>query len=133
MIGKEIRKLAPQKHVLLVEDNLVNHAVMLKLLQKLGFERVDGAWNGAEAVRLIKQKPLSFDVILMDISMPVMDGLEATQHIREMGVEMPIIAVTGNALQGDAETYMAKGMNDCIGKPVHRDQLLSVLWKWLGT
>ncbi|OJJ51977.1 hypothetical protein ASPSYDRAFT_63069 [Aspergillus sydowii CBS 593.65] len=133
VIGKEIGKLAPQKHVLLVEDNLVNHNVMLKLLQKLGFERVDGAWNGAEAVRMIKQKPLSFDVILMDISMPVMDGLSATRHIREMGLEMPIIAVTGNALQGDAETYIAKGMNDCIGKPVHRDQLLSVLWKWLGT
>lgn len=132
-IGKEVRKLASQKHVLLVEDNLVNHTVMLKLLHSLGFERVDGAWNGAEAVRLIKQKPLSFDLILMDVSMPAMDGLAATQHIREMGVEMPIIAVTGNALQGDAETYMAKGMNDCIGKPVHRDQLLSVLWKWLGT
>ncbi|KAL4876975.1 Two-component system protein A [Aspergillus karnatakaensis] len=125
------RNLAPHKHVLLVEDNMVNHTVMLKLLHILGFQRVDGAWNGAEAVRMIKQKPLSYDVVLMDVSMPVMDGLTATAHIREMGITMPIIAITGNALQGDAETYIAKGMNDCICKPVHRDQLLSVLWKWM--
>lgn len=131
-MATEIRTLAPRKHVLLVEDNIVNHTVMLKLLRSIGFERVDGAWNGAEAVRLVKQKPLSYDAVLMDVSMPVMDGLTATAEIREMGLQIPIIAITGNALKGDAETYMAKGMNDCIDKPVHRDQLLKVLWKWIG-
>ncbi|BCS17248.1 sensor histidine kinase/response regulator Fos-1/TcsA [Aspergillus puulaauensis] len=131
-IATEIRTLAPCKHVLLVEDNIVNHTVMLKLLRSIGFERVDGAWNGAEAVRLVKQKPLSYDAVLMDVSMPVMNGLTATAQIREMGLQIPIIAITGNALKGDAETYMAKGMNDCIDKPVHRDQLLKVLWKWIG-
>ena len=73
-----------------------------------------------------------YDVVLMDVSMPVMDGLQATTHIRDMGLQMPIIAITGNALKGDADTYIAGGMNDCIGKPVHRDQLLAVLWKWIG-
>ncbi|KAL3464488.1 hypothetical protein BJX64DRAFT_91793 [Aspergillus heterothallicus] len=132
-LSVEMRSAAPHKHVLLVEDNMVNHTVMLKLLHSIGFTRVDGAWNGAEALSMIRNKPLSFDVVLMDVSMPVMDGLVATGHIREMGLQMPIIAITGNALQGDAESYIAKGMSDCIGKPVHRDQLLRVLWKWIGT
>ncbi|KAL4755923.1 uncharacterized protein BDW70DRAFT_145681 [Aspergillus foveolatus] len=130
-IKDELRTLAPQKHILLVEDNLINHTVMLKLLRRLGFERIDGAWNGSEAVRLIKQKPLSYDVVFMDISMPVMDGLTATTHIRKMGLQMPIIAVTGNVLKGDRDKYLATGMSDCIAKPVHRDHLLNVLWKWI--
>ncbi|KAL5046712.1 Two-component system protein A [Aspergillus fruticulosus] len=132
-VATEMRTVAPRKHVLLVEDNIVNHTIMLKLLHTLGFQRVDGAWNGAEAVRMVKQKPLSYDVVLMDVSMPVLDGIAATGQIRDMGLVMPIIAITGNALKGDAETYIAQGMNDCIGKPVHRDQLLRVLWKWIGT
>ncbi|KAL4808022.1 Two-component system protein A [Aspergillus unguis] len=131
-IAPAMRAIAPRKHVLLVEDNIVNHTVMLKLLHSLGFDRVDGAWNGAEAVRMIKQKPLSYDVVLMDVSMPVMDGLAATVRLREMGLNMPVIAITGNALRGDAETYIANGMNDYIGKPVRRDHLLGVLWKWIG-
>ncbi|KAL2795275.1 hypothetical protein BJX66DRAFT_171341 [Aspergillus keveii] len=131
-LSVEMRSVAPHKHVLLVEDNMVNHTMMLKLLHSIGFARVDGAWNGAEALSMIKQKPLSYDIVLMDVSMPVMDGLVATGHIRDMGLQMPIIAITGNALKGDAESYVAKGMSDCIGKPVHRDQLLSVLWKWIG-
>ncbi|KAL2831333.1 hypothetical protein BJY01DRAFT_108399 [Aspergillus pseudoustus] len=132
-LSMEMRAIAPHKHVLLVEDNMVNHTVMLKLLHSIGFTRIDGAWNGAEALSMIKKKPLSYELVLMDVSMPVMDGLAATGHIRDMGLQMPIIAITGNALQGDAESYIAKGMSDCIGKPVHRDQLLSVLWKWIGT
>lgn len=127
-----VREIAPRKHILLVEDNLVNHMVMLKLLQSLGFERIDVAWDGAEAVRQVKQTPLSYNVVLMDISMPVLNGLEATSQIRGMGIDVPIIALTANALKGDMETYLAKGMNDYIGKPIHRDQLLQVLWKWMG-
>ncbi|KAB8075150.1 hypothetical protein BDV29DRAFT_112265 [Aspergillus leporis] len=133
MLIKKLREVAPRMHILLVEDNLVNHMVMLKLLQSFGFERVDAAWDGAEAVRMVKQTPLSYNIVLMDISMPVMNGLEATSQIRKMGIDVPIIALTGNALKGDAETYLAQGMNDYLGKPVHRNQLLRVLWKWLGT
>ncbi|CBF82150.1 hypothetical protein AN5296.2 [Aspergillus nidulans FGSC A4] len=132
-VASEMRSIAPRKHVLLVEDNIVNHTVMLKLLHTIGFQRIDGAWNGAEAVRMVRQKPLSYDIILMDVSMPVLDGLAATEQIRDMGLTMPIIAITGNAMKGDAETYIAQGMDDCICKPVHRDQLLRVLWKWFGT
>ncbi|KAL4767167.1 CheY-like superfamily [Aspergillus nidulans var. acristatus] len=105
---------------------------MLKLQRILGLERIDVAWNGSEAVRLIKQKLLSYDVVFMDISMPVMDGLTATTHIREIGLQMLIIAVTGNMLEGDRDKYLATGMSDCIAKPVHRDHLLNVLWKWIG-
>ena len=105
----------------------------MKLLSTLGFERVDAAWDGAEAVRMVKQKPLAYNVILMDINMPVMDGMQATENIRQMKVDVPIIALTGNALKGDAETYLAKGMNDYIAKPLHRQQLVDLLWKWCGS
>ncbi|OGE53704.1 hypothetical protein PENARI_c007G11491 [Penicillium arizonense] len=127
-----LQEVAPHNHILLVEDNKVNQTIMLKLLGSLGFERVDAAWDGAEAVRLVKQKPLSYNVILMDINMPVMDGLTATELIRQMKVDVPIIALTGNALKGDAETYLARGMTDYIAKPLHRQQLVDLLWKWCG-
>jgi osomolarity two-component system sensor histidine kinase TcsA len=128
-----LQEVATQKQILLVEDNKVNQTIMLKLLATLGFQRVDAAWDGAEAVRLVKQKPLAYHVILMDINMPVMDGLTATEQIRQLGVDVPIIALTGNALKGDAETYLAKGMNDYIAKPLHRQQLVDTLWKWCGS
>ncbi|KAJ5980777.1 hypothetical protein N7481_008075 [Penicillium waksmanii] len=129
----KVRAIAPRKHILLAEDNLVNHMVMLKLLQNFGFERVDTAWDGAEAVRLVKRTPLSYNLVLMDISMPVLDGLEATSQIRDLGIDVPVLALTANALKGDRETYLAKGLNDYLGKPIHSDQLLQVLWKWMGT
>lgn len=128
-----LQKIAPHKHILLVEDNKVNQLIMLKLLSSLGFQRVDAAWDGAEAVRMVKQKPLTYNVILMDISMPVMDGITATEHIRRMKLDVPILALTGNALKGDAETYLAKGMDDYIAKPLHRQQLVDLLWKWCGS
>ncbi|KAJ9220589.1 hypothetical protein DTO169C6_7102 [Paecilomyces variotii] len=126
-----IRDVAPRKQLLLVEDNTVNQTIMLKLLKTLGFERVDAAWDGAEAVSLVRQKPLSYHAILMDINMPVMDGMQATQEIRKMKSDIPIIAMTGNALKGDEETYLAKGMNDYIAKPVNRQHLIRILLRWL--
>ncbi|OQE34706.1 hypothetical protein PENCOP_c016G01013 [Penicillium coprophilum] len=128
-----LQKVAPHKHILLVEDNKVNQLIMLKLLSSLGFNRVDAAWDGAEAVRMVKQKPLAYNVILMDINMPVMDGLTATAHIRRMKLDVPILALTGNALKGDADMYLAKGMDDYIAKPLHRQQLVDLLWKWCGS
>jgi osomolarity two-component system sensor histidine kinase TcsA len=128
-----LREVAPHKHILLVEDNNVNQTIMMKLLSSLGFQRVDAAWDGAEAVRMVKQKPLAYNVILMDINMPVMDGLTATEHIRRINIDVPILALTGNALKGDAETYLAKGMSDYIAKPLHRQQLVDLLWKWCGS
>jgi Signal transduction histidine kinase len=128
-----LQKIAPHKHILLVEDNKVNQLIMLKLLSSLGFQHVDVAWDGAEAVRMVKQKPLAYNFILMDISMPVMDGITATEHIRRMKLDVPILALTGNALKGDAEKYLAKGMDDYIAKPLHRQQLVDLLWKWCGS
>ncbi|KAJ5133086.1 hypothetical protein N7448_001885 [Penicillium atrosanguineum] len=128
-----LQKVAMHKPILLVEDNKVNQTIMLKLLGTLGFDRVDAAWDGAEAVRMVKQKPFAYNVILMDINMPVMDGLTATEKIRQLNIDVPIIALTGNALKGDAETYLAKGMNDYVAKPIHRQQLVDVLWKWCGS
>lgn len=130
---EEIRKVAPQKHILLVEDNMVNQMVMRKLLHSVGFERVDTAWDGAQAVRLIQQRPLSYNAVLMDVNMPVLNGLDATARIRDLQIDVPIIALTGNALKGDAETYLEKGMNDYLAKPIHRQQLLRMLWKWIGS
>lgn len=128
---EDIRQVAPQKHILVVEDNMVNQTVMRKLLQSVGFERVDTAWDGAQAVRMVQQRPLSYNVVLMDINMPVLSGLEATTQIRDMRVDVPIIALTGNALKGDAEMYLATGMDDYLAKPIHRQQLLRMLWKWI--
>lgn len=128
----EIARIAPTKQLLLVEDNMMNQTIMLKLLSIIGFEKVDTAWDGAEAVRKVKQKPLSYNAILMDINMPVMNGVEATVAIRKINSDVPIIAMTGNALKGDAENYLAKGMSDYVAKPVHRLQLIKVLLKWMG-
>ncbi|KAJ5171687.1 hypothetical protein N7492_004280 [Penicillium capsulatum] len=128
-----LRKAAPHKQILLVEDNKINQTIMLKLLATLGFDRVDAAWDGAEAVRMVKQKPLAYHAILMDINMPIMDGLAATEHIRQLNIDVPIIALTGNALKSDAETYLAEGMDDYIAKPLHRQQLIDLLWKWCGS
>lgn len=128
-----IRQVASRKQLLLAEDNILNQNVMLKLLQTMGFEKVDTAWDGAEAVQMVKRKPLAYNAILMDINMPVLNGVEATEAIREISQDVPIIAMTGNALRGDCESYLAKGMNDYLAKPVHRQHLIRVLIKWIGT
>lgn len=131
-LNAQIQELAPRKQLLLVEDNMMNQTIMLKMLNMIGFEKVDTACNGAEAVRKVKQKPLSYNAILMDINMPVMDGVDATIAIRGMSRDVPIVAMTGNALKGDSDLYLASGMNDYIAKPVHRQHLVSVLLKWIG-
>ncbi|UZE97925.1 hybrid sensor histidine kinase/response regulator [Alkalimarinus alittae] len=116
--------------VLLVEDNQVNQMVAKAILTKLGYQ-VMIALNGKEAVDLVKAH--SFDAILMDCHMPVMDGYEATQYIRtELRKErLPIIAVTANVMHGDREKCYSAGMNDYITKPYDRHDLLSVLKKWI--
>ena len=126
-----IREMAPGKHLLLAEDNFINQKVMLMMLKGLGFEKVDMAVNGAEAVQLTKQNSLVYDLILMDVNMPVLDGIGATREIRKLGLDIPIIAMTANALKGDVDQYLAKGMNDYVSKPVDRSVLLKVLLRWL--
>ncbi|KIW61031.1 hypothetical protein PV05_01197 [Exophiala xenobiotica] len=126
-----LKELAQHKHLLLVEDNAINQTIMVRQLHAFGFEKVDVAGDGAEAVHLIKSKPLTYSLVLMDISMPVMDGVTATKQIRALGHNVPIIAMTANALKGDEETYLAEGMNDYVAKPVEKRVLTQALLRWL--
>jgi CheY-like chemotaxis protein len=120
--------------VLVVEDNVVNQKVAVRLLEKLGL-RVDVAANGLEAVKLLGE--LAYDVVFMDCQMPEMDGFEATSVIRQReatsGHHVPIIAMTANALQGDAEHCLAAGMDDYLSKPVSFEALAAAARKWAVT
>ena len=125
-----IIKAIATKRILLVEDNPVNQLVMVKTLTKLGFMNIDVAENGQEGVDTFRNA--NYDLILMDVSMPVKDGCEATKEIRALGSKVPIIAMTANALKGDAEKFIGVGMSDYIPKPVDRRVLVDVLAKWLN-
>ncbi|MBF0381367.1 MAG: response regulator [Magnetococcales bacterium] len=123
-------KSLPGVKVLLVEDNEINQQVAQELLEQAHI-RVVTANNGQEAVELATTD--SFDCILMDIQMPIMDGFKATQKIRE-GIDskdLPIIAMTANTMSGDREKCLDSGMNDHIGKPVVPHELYTTLAKWV--
>ena len=115
--------------ILLAEDNLFNQKLALTVLDRLGYH-ADLTTNGMEAVNAVKGK--DYDLILMDIQMPEMDGIEATRIIRSMkGEDCPyIIAMTANAMEGDKERYMAQGMDDYISKPIDFQHLKLTLHKY---
>jgi CheY-like chemotaxis protein len=113
--------------ILLAEDNVVNQKLALRLLQQMGY-RADLASNGLEAVECVARQ--AYDVVLMDVQMPEMDGLEASRQIttRWTKNERPhIVAMTANAMQGDREACLAAGMDDYITKPIRVDQLVEAL------
>lgn len=119
--------------ILVVEDNITNQQVALGILKKLGLSG-DAVANGEEAVTALETIP--YDLALMDMQMPVMDGIAATRRIRApessvLNREIPIIAMTANALQGDRERCLEAGMNDYLAKPVSPDALAAMLSKWL--
>ena len=116
--------------LLIVEDNPVNMMVVQSVLGKLGYEHVDTAQDGLSAVEKAAQD--KYDLILMDCQMPKMDGYEATQRLRELGVKTPIVAMTAHALSGDREKCLAAGMDDYLTKPVVVDRLVACLDQWLG-
>jgi len=119
------------KRVLLVEDNIINQKIAEKMLDRIGLQ-IDIAKNGEEAVNLITdEEERDFHLIFMDVQMPIMNGLDATRKLRELNIEIPIIAMTANALKGDREVCIEAGMNDYIGKPVKMDDLETILEKWL--
>ncbi|KAF2868322.1 two-component system protein A [Massariosphaeria phaeospora] len=128
---EDIKLAATNTRILLAEDNLINQKVMLKMLAGLGFANIDRAIDGREAVTLATKHPPPYDAILMDINMPMLDGVAATREIRSLGVHTPIIAMTANALKGQAESYIAKGMTAYVAKPVDRKLLIKVLLKCL--
>ncbi len=109
--------------ILVVEDNLVNQKVICSLLACVG-HTVDIVVDGQEAVDAVNSHV--YDLVLMDIHMPKMDGITATKLIREQGgngATIPIIAVTAKAMVGDRETYLAAGMNDFVSKPINTAEL----------
>jgi two-component system sensor histidine kinase/response regulator len=116
-------------HLLVVEDNAVNMMVIQGVLTKLGYNRLDQARDGLEAVE--KATNGQFDLILMDCQMPKMDGYDATRKLRALGVKTPIIAMTAHALSGDREKCLEAGMDDYLTKPIAIDKLVSSLDRWL--
>ncbi|UCD82767.1 MAG: response regulator, partial [Desulfobacterales bacterium] len=117
--------------ILLAEDNEINQQVALEILSGAGIQ-VALANNGQEAVEAVRQQ--EFDVVLMDIQMPVMDGYDATREIRNLKSEIrnvPIIAMTAHAMAGDREKSLAAGMNDHVAKPIDPQELFTTLEKWI--
>ncbi len=114
--------------VLIADDDDVNLKLTIKLLNKAGYE-TDTAHNGQEAIEKLQQQ--TFDVVLMDMQMPVMDGLEATRKIRELEIDIPIIALTANAFESDRKNCINAGMNDYLSKPLQRDKVINCINKWI--
>ena len=128
-------RIRTDARILVAEDNATNREVVLVQLQKLGY-RANAVSNGAEAVEALQHggtlRQGGYDLVLMDCEMPVMDGFEATRRIREsIQPGIPIIAVTADAMSGDRDRCLSKGMNDYISKPVDLGQLADVLARWL--
>ncbi len=128
---RALRREHRGKRLLLAEDNPINREVTLELLRDVGLH-VDIATNGREAVE--KAKHHEYDLVLMDMQMPEMDGLEATRIIRMLPewTDTPIIAMTANAFGEDRSACLAAGMNDHLGKPAAPADLFAVLLNWLG-
>ena len=118
--------------ILVAEDNHVNQKVVIALLAKLGHS-VDVAANGLEAVEAVRNRP--YDLLLMDIHMPEMDGITATRKIRELagdGGRIPIVALSANAMQDDREKYLSVGMNDYVSKPIETAELYGAITRQCG-
>jgi signal transduction histidine kinase/CheY-like chemotaxis protein/HPt (histidine-containing phosphotransfer) domain-containing protein len=118
------------KRVLLAEDILINQIIAIEMLKSAGYA-VDVADNGIEAVDAVQHQP--YDIVLMDVHMPSMDGLDATRKIRELPAprgRVPIIALTADAVAGVREQYLAAGMDDFLSKPFNRTELLAMIDRW---
>jgi signal transduction histidine kinase/CheY-like chemotaxis protein/HPt (histidine-containing phosphotransfer) domain-containing protein len=119
--------------ILVAEDNAINRLLAVTLLEGAGYEVVVAA-DGAEAIETTRQ--IKVDIVLMDVQMPNVDGVQATQAIRRLGEahrKLPIIAMTANAMAGDREFYLGAGMNDYIAKPLVPSKFLEVVARWIAT
>jgi len=121
--------------ILIAEDVEINREIILSILEPLLIE-TEIAVNGAQAVQMFTATPEAYNMILMDLQMPEMGGIDATRHIRELGTEkaksIPIIAMTANVFQNDVDMCLANGMNDHIGKPFEIGIVMDKLMKWLN-
>ena len=117
--------------ILIVDDDMRNSFALSKLLTDKGMV-VEIAGNGEKALEFLAQEP-DIDLVLMDVMMPVMDGLEATRQIRAQKKfkKLPILALTAKEMKGDREQCLAAGANDYLSKPIDTDRLLSMLRVWL--
>jgi CheY-like chemotaxis protein len=119
----------PKLHVLLVDDEAMTQFYVKRLLEKQGVE-VSVAENGEQALVMLTEA--NFDCVLMDVQMPAMDGVEATNKIRSSNIghkDIPIIAMTAYAMSGDREKFLDAGMDDYISKPVDKDELFDSIRK----
>ena len=117
-------------HILVAEDNAVNQLLTVRSLEKEG-HRVDVVDDGIQAVEAVRNT--AYDLVLMDVNMPEVDGMEATAKIREFEdtrADIPIIALTANAIEGDRERFLAAGMNDYLPKPIDRRKLIELVAVW---
>ena len=124
----------PGRRILLAEDVDINREIVLALLEPTLLE-IDCAVNGLEAVEMFSAAPEAYDMIFMDVQMPEMDGLTATQNIRALGfhraLDIPIVAMTANVFREDVEMCLAAGMNDHIGKPIDFDEMIGMLQRYV--
>jgi CheY-like chemotaxis protein len=116
------------KTILIAEDNESNYILMTYILKR-DFQ-IQRAKNGMEAVDMVKEG--KFDLVLMDIKMPVMDGLQATTKIKELRPELPVIALTANAFDSDRQLAMKAGCDDFLAKPVNSEKCLKTIAKYIG-
>ena len=123
-----------ERRVLVVEDDKSNQVVFSTLLKNMGLD-FDLAVTGRQAVEAVRQR--TYAIILMDIRMPDLDGLEATKTIRSLGSvngrQIPIVAVTAQAMDGDKERCIWAGMSDYLSKPFTREELEKTIFRWIGT
>jgi PAS domain S-box-containing protein len=130
--GEEIKKVRTAYKLLLAEDNAINQKVAMRMLKEAGYYAA-AVENGVRAVEAVKSG--NFNLILMDVQMPEMDGFTATKHIRSLNNEagkVPIIALTAHALMGDKDKCIEAGMNDYISKPIDGEKLVAIIDKWLN-
>jgi signal transduction histidine kinase/DNA-binding NarL/FixJ family response regulator/HPt (histidine-containing phosphotransfer) domain-containing protein len=126
--GNESLICAPDAKILVVDDNVINLNVASGLLNLCKI-KADTATSGREAIELVRQN--KYDLVFMDCMMPEMDGNETTKIIREMKIDIPIIALTANVIEGARETFLAAGMNDFLAKPIIKASLNQLLEKWI--
>ena len=122
------QRIRNMKKILIAEDNDSNYILMTYILKK--YYQFERAKNGQEAVEMAEKG--GYDIVLMDIKMPIMDGLEATKNIRAKFPDLPIVALTANAFDSDRQLALEAGCNDFLSKPVSSDLCLKTIKKFVG-